>query len=318
MDQKDLLKNFEAAEDQKNLVLFAAHQLHKAQAAAAESLSQYNSALKSFNSVSSRLKELISRRGAVLGRVGPATIYEFWIDVPGYSGPVNGATAKLTQRGDIHHVSDVKGSTKGGVGGAIVGGMVAGRDGAVIGAVLTRGTTVKTDIHQVDTRRFELEVIGPGFAWSTVKTSNYEYNLRKFRDLVNARGTHNDDIKLLISAQANVVSSKLAVLNDVEISNNSTMDSAKLKQDTYDMIRRDYLRLRLPIFQDIRARWIRSSKFRKVFAALLGPAVFLMWVVYLLITIAFNIPKSGTITGMIFIHIALLTGMAIYYLSKIR
>lgn len=154
---------------------------------------------------SERLESLVSGRGDQLATLfGDATLYEYWIELPGYSGPVRGATARITRDGSIQQVSDVTGTTKGGLGGAVAGGLLLGPVGAIVGSNVTRKTTVETKVRQVDTRHSELEVIGPGFAWST-RTAGESDAMTRFRDLVNSRSIAADDVRLLVKQQADTV-----------------------------------------------------------------------------------------------------------------
>lgn len=162
-------------------------------------------ARRSLDDASVRLAALESGRGDRLATLfGEATLCEYWIDLPGYSGPVQGATARIARDGSVQHVSDVTGTTKGGLGGAVAGGLLLGPVGAIVGSNVARKTTVETKVRQVDTRHSELEVIGPGFAWST-RVLGESDDMTRFRDLVNARGSANDDPRSLMRAQADRV-----------------------------------------------------------------------------------------------------------------
>jgi hypothetical protein len=319
MDSNDLVKRLEVSERFLPAVLSAKQDQQKACIVVSAKGQSDNLAARSYNSVNARLAELTSGRGSILSKVGPATLYEFWLDVPGYSGTVKGAKAKLTQRGDIHQVSDVKGSTKGGLGGAAIGALAFGPVGAVVGAVVRRKTTVKTDVREVDTRQYELEIIGPGYAWSIIHGPDHAAALQKFRDMVNARGSRNDDVKALAYEQSSLVANKLAEAKSAQNALNSAFDFAMQKQTTYDHVWDDYLKLRRPIFHDLCARWIRSSRLTRIFVALVGPVTLVAWITFFFIAKYFTDPMPREIAGIIgIVHISIILGLVAYYFSRVR
>jgi hypothetical protein len=177
----------------------------------------------------SRLDSLKSGKGAVLANLyNTAIVYEYWIQVPGYSGTVLGATSRMSQTGDVHQVSLVQSTSKSGVGGAVAGGLggtlvggpLIGAAGAILGNNMARKTKVNTTVSQVDTRQVELEVVGPGYAWSTAYAHDALDAVRQFKDLVNARGSAPQDIDTQTRSQeARVVElhdqmQRVVVLND--------------------------------------------------------------------------------------------------------
>lgn len=182
-----------------------------------------------YESACRRLDQLKSGKGPLLSKIGPASVYEFWLDVPGYSGSIKGVTARLTQHGDLQQVSEVKGTTKGGLGGAVIGGILLGPVGAVVGAVASRKSTVTTDIHTVDNRQFELEVVGQGFAWSTIKQgAQYLSSFQQFRDYINSRRSRDEDIQDAITTQQDIVESSRIALDDaIEVEREALATSAE-------------------------------------------------------------------------------------------
>ena len=146
----NLVTSLDAAESLRLSVWNGRQRLRLANAAKRKAKKNLDLVRTSLKPAVARLNDLESGRGSILAELGPATLYEFWIEVPGYSGPVKGAIARLSQHGDIHQVSDVKGVTKGGLGGAVVGGVLFGPAGAIVGAVVRRKTTVNTEFHVVD------------------------------------------------------------------------------------------------------------------------------------------------------------------------
>jgi uncharacterized membrane protein YhaH (DUF805 family) len=174
-----------------------------ARSAARDAATRADEAARALSSAQARLHELEAGLGAYLGSAGQAVLHEFWISVPGYSGPVRGARARTTQHGDVHSVSDVTGQTKGGLGGAVVGGLALGPVGAVVGSNVGRKTTVQTTVRTVDTRSYELEISGPDFMY--VLGGPDADSLCVLRDLVNARGSSNEDVKSMAASQRAVV-----------------------------------------------------------------------------------------------------------------
>lgn len=166
----------------------------------------------SLQSSESRLGELESGRGAVVSTVGAATLHEFWLDLPTYSGPIRGASARLSESGSVYSVSEVSGDTKGGLGGAVAGGLIAGPVGAIVGSNISRKTTVETKTRTVDGRTYELEIIGPGFAYSVRRSTRDE--LGRFRDLLNARGSSNETVDSLLDPQRQIVDRLRAQLQE--------------------------------------------------------------------------------------------------------
>jgi hypothetical protein len=318
MDHGDLVTRLEAAECLRPSVRSGRQRLRMARVAVRKAKKCEKSARSSLKPAVSRLNELASGRGSILAKEGPATLYEFWIDVPGYSGPVKGAIARLTQHGDIHQVSDVKGSTKGGLGGAAVGALAFGPVGAIVGAVVRRKTSVKTEIREVDSRQFELEITGPGFAWSTVQDPDKAATLQRFRNLVNARGSH-DDVEAVRDVQRSIVEHKLAEVKDAKIECQYSIDVAEGEQAAYDRVWNEYLAIRLPLLLDIRTRWMRSGMLRRFFIVLIGPVTLVAWLTYFFIATLFTNPTPRMepikVGGM---HIAALIGIVAYYLSRVR
>ncbi|MGA2519094.1 MAG: hypothetical protein ABSG44_21450 [Thermodesulfobacteriota bacterium] len=83
MDSKDLVTRLEVSMRFQPAVLSARQDLIKTRIFLVEKEKNKNLAISTHDSVKSRLSELTSGRGSVLARIGPATLYEFWLDVPG-------------------------------------------------------------------------------------------------------------------------------------------------------------------------------------------------------------------------------------------
>lgn len=192
-----------------------------------------------------RLEHLKSGKGVRLAQYGPARAYEYWLDLPGYSGSIYGATAKITEYGSIQYVSDVKGNSTGGIGGAVVGGAVMGPVGAVVGATVKRKITISTEIQEKDNRQFELQITGQGFAWSTTKPAGALRELQHFRDVVNARSTsvtstlEDDSAK----QEETVRELKIALERAIEAEREAIL-SVEKNQDSLNTLRETYLQVR--------------------------------------------------------------------------
>jgi len=240
-----------------------------------------------------KLKRLETGRGEILAFVADATIYEYWLELPGYSGPIAGVTAKVTEYGSVEHVSDVKSKTKGGLGAAVAGGVLLGPPGLVAGAVLGRKTETHTEIRTFDNRKYELEVAGPGFAWSTLDKRLDP--LRDFRDFVNARSNAPvTPLKPLIEDQYLVTlqsERKLA----------QAVERFKLASNTLEQTRNNneqawkaYLALRLPLHLELFARWSSSKTSLRLITLLVGLAVLLAWTCSVLHVVFGSSSSAGT------------------------
>jgi hypothetical protein len=272
-----LLGRIDSASRARAAVLTARQRLSAARIGSSMAASQHQTASRRHQASLSRLRELECGRGALLASVSAATVYEFWIQLPGYSGPVRGAAARLTQHGNIEHVSNVHGTTKGGLGGAAVGAVVAGPAGAVVGAVARRKTTVKTEIQVVDNRRFELEVSGPGFAWSTIGGPESEVAYRNFRDVVNARSSNQDDVHQMTAAQRRIVADAAAASGSAEAANQAASQSYAAEHLAYEQLWKDYAAIRLPILLDLSSRWRQISLVQRlVYSALAIPPLLVL------------------------------------------
>jgi len=215
-------------------LLFASRQSEE------QTTGRVQTASRALEEASGRLRSLESGRGTQLASLGQASLYEFWIELPGYSGPVRGATARITRAGDIQHVSKVTSSTKSGLGGAVAGGLLLGPVGAIVGNNMARKTTVQTNVTQVDTRQSELEVIGPGFAWSTRQMGSESSGFTRFRDLANARGASADDPAALVKPQSEHVDVLRARLETLSLEHAAAASSARQANETYGRLRGEY------------------------------------------------------------------------------
>jgi hypothetical protein len=139
---------------------------------------------------SKRHNNLQSGRGYLIDSFGPIAVHEFWIQVPGYSGPIKNASADIIVHGDVQTVGEVTSKQKSGVGGFIAGGVLLGPAGAIGGALLSRKNEIKTTMREIDNRKLELQVRGPGFAWSKVYPITDELRLRKIRDNIISLGSN--------------------------------------------------------------------------------------------------------------------------------
>ena len=213
----------------------ARRQLSLAREAAREAVSRADAESLALSSAQARLAELESGRGAYLGSAGQAVLHEFWISVPGYSGPVCGARAHTTQNGDLHSISEVSGQTKGGLGGAVVGGLVFGPVGAIVGSNIRRKTTVTTAVRTVDTRSYQLQVTGPSFNY--VMESSDPSSLNSFRNLVNARGSSSEDVQSMAATQRAHVQQQIARTMEAKAAADAANDAASERESQLRAVR---------------------------------------------------------------------------------
>jgi hypothetical protein len=255
----ELVARLESADRFRPEVLSARCRLHDSIAAAVSLGTTHHTALQLVDAATTRLRALESGRGLLLARLANVSLYEFWIEVPGYAGPVQGARAQVTQYGDVHEVGNVTGTTRSGIGGAVVGGLLLGPVGAAAGLALRRKNIVKTEVRQMDTRQFELTITGSGFAWSNVEGPNAADGLRRLRDMINARGSTTEDVLALTSAQAAIVDRQTTEARQAEAELQSARTVVLEARAIYDQAWQEYSNRRLPILSDLRARWARTS-----------------------------------------------------------
>ena len=223
----------------KRAVAEARNSLGAAKQKLAACATQMKSSEASLHEATNRLDSLKTGRGAVLGNLhNTAIVYEYWIQVPGHSGVVAGATARMSQTGDVHQVSHVQSTSKSGVGGALAGGLggtlvggpLIGAAGAILGNNMARKTKVNTTVSQVDTRQVELEVVGPGYAWSNAYSHDALDKVRHFKDLVNARGSALQDLDQQTQSQEARVSELRDQMQRVAVSNDAATAELRTAQ----------------------------------------------------------------------------------------
>ncbi|RJG10253.1 hypothetical protein D3879_19705 [Pseudomonas cavernicola] len=266
-----------------------------------------------------RLKDLESGRGALLGSEGAIKIYEFWIDLPGYSGPIKDAKAKLTQHGSLQQVSDVSSKQKSGLGGGIVGGVLLGPVGAAAGVLATRKNEVKTQIREIDTRQLEFEVAGPGYAWSFVAEIKLEENLRKLRDAINARGSRNESVTEFLRQQGEIVKKIRNQAANVNSALKEKESMVSQKTLAYEEVWLEYSSARLPLLAELKFKWQCTSTPLRVFAILLGPILLAIWAGLAIYSSTLTDPALLTYS-LLFgaVHSVALAGGFIYYLFRCR
>jgi hypothetical protein len=200
---------------------------------------QVKSSQVSLNEATSRLEALRSGKGALLANlVDAGSVYEYWIELPGYSGAVAGTTARMSQTGDVHDVSQVESTSKSGVGGALAGGLggtlvggpLIGVAGAILGNNMARKTKVNTTVSQVDTRKIELEIVKPGYAWSDEYWYSALDKVRQFKDLVNARGSAPQDLDKQTESQEARVAELRDQMRRVTASNDAAAQEVRTAQ----------------------------------------------------------------------------------------
>lgn len=220
-----------------------------------------------------RLEELQSGRGKVLASALDIKVFEFWLSIPGYQGSIREAKAELTMHGSLQHVSNVSSTSKSGLGGGIVGGLILGPLGAAAGVLATRKNKVSTQIQQVDTRQVELQITGPGYAWSVLAHSSYGDKFRELRDLINACGSSLKSIQDSIREQSTTVS----LLQDKSTKQQSHLQLADKEAEehkiAYEAAKNEFTNTRLPLSADLKFRWECLSSFWQWLAILCGPVL---------------------------------------------
>jgi len=220
--------------------------------------------------VTARLKQLETGKGKQIIISPVATIYEFWIETPSYSGPIKGTHCTVRQTGDIKVVPITTGDRTGGIMGALIGGAVAGQKGAVAGSILQRQNKVKTETKTIDTRQFDIDIKGNGWAWSATVGANDGDNSRKLRDAINMRGSSNEDINRLIADQKQ--KEEQSTKKRFEAFNIVSDVESELKKVTteYDKIWKEYSEIRLPLIDDLKHRWSKSNITNRALVCLSG------------------------------------------------
>lgn len=223
-----------------------------------------------------RLDELKSGRGKKLASATDIEIYEFWLSIPGYQGNIQKAKAEITLHGSLQHVSNVSSTSKSGLGGGIVGGLVFGPLGAAAGVLATRKNKVSTRVQQVDTRQVELQITGPGYAWSVLAHSSYGDKFRELRDLINACGSSLKSVQDSIREQSTTVS----LLQDKSTKQQSHLQLAAKEAEecnvAYEIAKKEFTNTRLPLLADLKFRWECLSSFWQWLAILGGPALLII------------------------------------------
>lgn len=223
-----------------------------------------------------RLAELQSGKGKSLASAPDIEVFEFWLKIPGYQGSIQNAKAEITSHGSLQHVSNVSSTSKSGLGGGIVGGLVFGPLGAAAGVLATRKNKVSTNIQKIDTRQVELQITGPGYAWSVLAHSGYSETFRQLRDLVNAYGSSAKNIQNSLLEQTKKVDSLKEKSIRLKADLNVAAKDAEERKLAYESTRKKFASTRLPLIIDLKFRWSCLSMFWKWVAILCGPAVFVI------------------------------------------
>ena len=268
------------------------------------------------------LQQLEAGWGAPLVQVGPATLYEFWLQVPGYSGTVRGFSASTSQTGQIQHVSHVTSKTTSGAGCAALGCLAAGPIGAVAGATMGKKNDVRTDVEVIDNRRFEIQVVGPGVAWSYVGNYLIEDSVRSFRDLLLARSTNMDDPRSLAIGQKEVVAVKSRSTELEYMRLKEADDRLRHASASFESAWGDYEEARLSVPNDLIARWNRSSGFIRILSMILGPVLTISWIGAIVIGAILNNVNTPNIIAVAIVvgivQLVLLAILGFYYRIEIR
>jgi len=267
----------------------------------------------------SRLALLEAGRGELLTQEGAVKVYEFWLDVPGYSGPIEGAVASLTQYGDIQQVGVVHSRQKSGLGGGIVGGLLLGPVGAAAGVLATRKNQVSTTVREVDTRQLELSVAGPGYAWSCTANVSESTALRTLRDLIIARGSTSEKCSELETKSRSAVASLTSEICTLQHDIAEERMAASACQSACTEALDHYKKARLPVIQELRFSWECTPLALRILLIIIAPGLAVLWVMGLIEALftgneqlAFMLAVTGTV------HLIFLAGAGLYYLHKTR
>lgn len=103
---------------------------------------------------SKRHNSLLSGKGLLIDSFGPIIVHEFWIQIPGYSGPIKDTSANVVLHGNVQTVGEVTSKQNSGLGGSIVGVALLGPAGAIAGTLLSRKNETKTTMREFDSRKF--------------------------------------------------------------------------------------------------------------------------------------------------------------------
>jgi hypothetical protein len=263
------------------------------------------------------LEQLDGGWGAPIAGVGPATLYQFWLEIPGYSGPPKGFTASSSQTGQVQHVSRVTSKTTSGAGCATIGCLAAGPLGAILGATMGKKNDVKTDVQVIDNRRFEIQVIGPGVAWSYVGNYSIEDSVRSFRDLLLARSTTTEDPKVLAAAQREVVAVKNRSVDLEYLKLNEVENALREASESYESAWAEYEGVRLPVIADLIARWKRSSLTIKSATLLFGPVLLVSWIMTIILAVKPSAAYSSALLAAVLQFVVVLLSV-VYYRIEIR
>lgn len=312
-------RRFEDAERHREYVILARENLRQAKKALQSQRQATNDCSRAAEEARLWLQQLEGGWGAPIASLGPATLYEFWLELPGYSGPVRGFSATLSQTGQVQHVSRVSSKTNSGAGCATVGCFLGGCPGAILGAILGKKNNVRTDVDVIDTRRFEILVTGPGVAWSYVGKGSIEDSIRNFRDLLIARSSNLDDPKVLAISQRKVVEVKNRTLDSEQMKLQDAANLLANARSQYESFWSDYETVRLPVHSDLVERWKRSPRLLRTLILLFGPVAAAGWItsiVYSIVAQPSPYRVIGIVTGLL--HILVVALFAVYYRIETR
>lgn len=175
---------------------------------------------------------------------------------------------------------------------------------------------MKTEVKQVDTRTFELEITGPGFAWSTVAGPAAESSFMQFRDTVNARGSSTDDVGAFTAAQTAHVAALGQSSEQAALTAQSAASTATDLAAEYDGAWSAYANARLPLVQELACRWATSPIPSRAGIIVAGPTILLALVAWL--GIAMSNGEASMPLRAIGVYLVLLVGACLAYLYKVR
>ncbi|MCY1429251.1 hypothetical protein D9M71_451610 [compost metagenome] len=178
--------------------------------------------------------------------------------------------------GSLQHVSNVSSTSKSGLSGGIVGGLVLGPLGAAAGVLATRKNKVSTHIQRIDTRQVELQIAGPGYAWSVMAHSGYADKFREIRDLINAQGSYAKGIQDSLRAQTQTVSLLQEKSSNLKEHLEVVAKEAEERKLAYSEIKKDFTNTKLPLITDLKFRWECLPNLWQWLAILFGPALLII------------------------------------------
>lgn len=318
MDSQDIELRQDSAMILRARVLSSRKRYKEAQVSYGERKTSLEALQSEHDIALTRLHELESGRGTLLGSEGPVKVYQFWLELPGYSGPINGVLAQLDQHGSLQHVSDVSSKSKSGLVGGAAGWLLFGPLGGAAGVLATRKNEVKTNVRKVDSRQLEFLISGVGFAWSSVAHYSEIDKLRQLRDLINSRSSNSEDIQTLKQKQLLLVENFRKKMADVSSGLVSAGRAMEQRKNAYDKVWAEYSIVRLSLFDELKFKWQCLPKSYQAIFILAGPVLFCVLNALLIYVLSAD-TEYRTIVYMIAAgYCSIWVGALAYYIARYR